>query len=296
MRLICWNIQWGRGVDGKVDLPRIVREARGIADFDVLCLQELTRGFHAQQKIGGGAGLPGSPSADQFAELAALLPGFAVFSAIGADLPPVQIGGLRRQFGNAIATRLPPRQVFRHSLPWPADPGIPSMPRMALEAVIDTDAGPLRIITTHLEFYSETQRMAQIETLRDLHVEACGHAARPAAQEGRESPFAAMPRPASAVVCGDFNSAAGASAYRRMLAPMPAGAAAPDFLDAWILANPGLARAPTVGVYDHEQWRDGPFPCDFIFVTSDLAGRVARCQVDQQSAASDHQPVLLELH
>ncbi len=26
MRLVDWNIQWGRGVDGRVDLARIVRE------------------------------------------------------------------------------------------------------------------------------------------------------------------------------------------------------------------------------------------------------------------------------
>lgn len=296
MRLVNWNIQWGRGVDGAVDLRRIVREIRRIADFDVLCLQELSRGFHAQEQIGGGAGLPGSPSADQFAELAALLPGFTVIEAIGADLPPVQAGGARRQFGNAIATRLPVRQVFRHSLPWPADPDVPSMPRVALEAVADTAAGWLRIVTTHLEFYSETQRMAQIEALRGIHAEACGHAVRPAAQEKRNSPFAAMPRPTPAIVCGDFNSAAGSPAYRRMLEPMPATAAAPAFLDAWTLANPDIARTPTVGVHDHEQWPDGPFACDFIFVTEDLAGRVTRCQVDMQSSASDHQPLLLELH
>src|ERR1700730_4562857 len=47
MRLVNWNIQWGRGVDGRVDLARIVREARALCDFDVLCLQEVTRGFHA---------------------------------------------------------------------------------------------------------------------------------------------------------------------------------------------------------------------------------------------------------
>ena len=40
MKLITWNIQWGRGVDGRVDLDRIVRTARAMADFDVLCVQE----------------------------------------------------------------------------------------------------------------------------------------------------------------------------------------------------------------------------------------------------------------
>ena len=37
MKLITWNIQWGRGIDLKVDLARIAHGAREIADFDVLC-------------------------------------------------------------------------------------------------------------------------------------------------------------------------------------------------------------------------------------------------------------------
>ena len=28
MRLLTWNIQWGRGLDGRVDLPRIVDAIR----------------------------------------------------------------------------------------------------------------------------------------------------------------------------------------------------------------------------------------------------------------------------
>jgi endonuclease/exonuclease/phosphatase family metal-dependent hydrolase len=50
-----------------------------------------------------------------------------------------------------------------------------------------------------------------------------------------------------------------------------------------------------VGLYDHEQWPDGAFACDFIFVTEDLASRVAACEVDPDSQASDHQPMWLEL-
>ena len=45
MKLITWNIQWGLGIDGRVDLKRIVDDARRIADFDVLCLQEVSDNF-----------------------------------------------------------------------------------------------------------------------------------------------------------------------------------------------------------------------------------------------------------
>jgi endonuclease/exonuclease/phosphatase family metal-dependent hydrolase len=289
MRLVDWNIQWGRGVDGRVDLARIVTEAKALHDFDVLCLQEVTRGFHEGEQAGGLAGGPGS---DQFAELAALVPGATVIDAIGSDLPPAGNGVARRQFGNAIVSRLPVRQVLRHSLPWPADPARPSMLRVALEAVLETDVGPLRVISTHLEFYSETQRLAQIERLRDLHAEACAHAREPAKAESQASPFADTARPMSAIICGDFNSAFEASAYRRMLEPI---SYAPSFVDAWTCAHPGEPRAATVGLYDHDQWPDGPFACDFVFVTEDLKPRIAGCEVDQASRSSDHQPMWVEL-
>ena len=37
-----YNIHYGVGADGKYDVPRI---ADAIADADVMCLQEVTRGF-----------------------------------------------------------------------------------------------------------------------------------------------------------------------------------------------------------------------------------------------------------
>ena len=77
MKLITWNIQWGRGVDGRVDLERIVRTARALADFDVLCLQEVADHF---------PGLEGNDERDQFAELSRLLPGYARSEVMG----PVQ--------------------------------------------------------------------------------------------------------------------------------------------------------------------------------------------------------------
>jgi endonuclease/exonuclease/phosphatase family metal-dependent hydrolase len=289
MRLVDWNIQWGRGVDGRVDLARIVAEAKALHDFDILCLQEVTRGFHESEQAGG---LGGRPAPDQFAELETLIPGATVIDAIGSDLPPVGAGLARRQFGNAIVSRLPVRQVLRHSLPWPADPAKPSMLRVALEAVIETDVGPLRIISTHLEFYSEKQRLAQVARLRELHAEACAHARQPARAESQASPFADTARPTSAIICGDFNSAFDASAYRAMLAPL---ADAPAFLDTWTCAHPNAPRAATVGLYDHDQWPDGPFACDFIFVTEDLKPRIAGCEADQSSRSSDHQPMWLEL-
>ncbi|KUZ27676.1 endonuclease/exonuclease/phosphatase family protein [Burkholderia territorii] len=283
MRLIDWNVQWGRDADGVVDLPRTIAAARQLGDFDVLCVQEVTRGFGA---------LPGRPGPDQFAELAALLPGYTVVDAIGADLPALEPGAPRRQFGNAIATRLPVRRVLRQLLPWPADASAPSMPRVALDVEVVTPSGPLRVVTTHLEFYSARQRLAQVDALRDRHREACAHADRPAPAENATGPFSATNQPRDAIVCGDFNSAFGSDAYQRMLAPL---ADAPSFVDAWVARHPGCTPPPTAGVYDTAQWSEGPLTCDFVFVTDTLLPRVRRCEIDAGLRASDHQPVVLEL-
>ncbi|AOI65765.1 endonuclease [Burkholderia territorii] len=283
MRLIDWNVQWGRDADGVVDLPRTIAAARQLGDFDVLCVQEVTRGFGA---------LPGRPGPDQFAELAALLPGYTVVDAIGADLPALEPGAPRRQFGNAIATRLPVRRILRQLLPWPADASAPSMPRVALDVEVVTPSGPLRVVTTHLEFYSARQRLAQVDALRDRHREACAHADRPAPAENATGPFSATNQPRDAIVCGDFNSAFGSDAYQRMLAPI---ADAPSFVDAWLARHPGCTPPPTAGVYDTVQWSEGPLTCDFVFVTDTLLPRVTRCEIDAGLRASDHQPVVLEL-
>ncbi|GLU34641.1 endonuclease/exonuclease/phosphatase family protein [Trinickia caryophylli] len=283
MRLLSWNIQWGRDAGGSVDLARTVAEARRLSDFDVLALQEITRGFDT---------LPGRPSGDQFAELSAALPGFTVLDAVGADLPPPLPGKPRRQFGNALATRLPVRRVIRHSLPWPADAKAPSMPRVALEAEIERAAGALRVIVTHLEYYSEIQRLAQVDELRRVHREAVDHARHPAPAEPSAGPFAASDRPPSAIVCGDFNCDFGSPAYQRFVEPIDD---APSFIEAWTALHPGCKRPPTAGVYDQAQWSEGPLSCDFVFVTDNLRDRLVRCEIDPHTQASDHQPILIEL-
>jgi endonuclease/exonuclease/phosphatase family metal-dependent hydrolase len=282
MKLITWNVQWCRGCDGVVDPARIVETARETADFDVLCLQELARNF---------PGLPGSSGEDQFGALERLLPGYTVVKGVATDVPAP--GGGRREFGNALVTRLPVLQVFRHLLPWPADAAAPGMQRSAVEAVLGLPSGPLRVTTTHLEYYSAAQREAQVERLRELQAEAAGRALAPVRAGKEGGPFAALPRPASGVLTADFNFRPDDPLHARVQAPL--GAGAPRYRDAWRLLHPGTPQPPTLGVYDKEQWPEPAFACDFIFVTEDIAGRVEDVTVNGATDASDHQPVLLVL-
>jgi endonuclease/exonuclease/phosphatase family metal-dependent hydrolase len=282
MKLITWNIQWGRGADGRVDLDRIVAHARRLADFDVLCLQEVSAAYPE---------LPGCDGGDQFEGLAGRLPGYTAISGVATDTPGPDGG--RRAFGNLLLSRFPVLQVFRHLLPWPADPGVPGMQRMAVEATLDTPLGLLRVTTTHLEYYSRLQRAAQIERLRELHQEAVAQAASPRPGDASEGPFCFVPRAAASILTGDFNCRPEAPEWSRVLAAMDDGT--PAYRDAWALTHPAQPHAPTTGLYDKKQWPDLPFACNFIFVSEDLAPRVQAMCVDVTSDASDHQPLLIEL-
>ncbi len=202
--LITWNIQWGRGCDGVVDLQRIVDTARGLADFDVLCLQEVASNY---------PGLTGSAGEDQPALLARLLPGYTpvfgaaadVFASDGAHASNGHSAGARRQFGNMILSRLPVVQAFRHLLPWPVDPENASMQRALVEVVIEAPFGALRVMTTHLEYYSAAQRAAQVERIRELHAEAALRARYERTRDTSTGPFRSMRRAAAVILTADFN-------------------------------------------------------------------------------------------
>jgi endonuclease/exonuclease/phosphatase family metal-dependent hydrolase len=281
MNLITWNIQWGRGSDGRVDLERTIAHARRFADFDVLCLQEVSDGY---------PNLAGCDGGNQFARIAALLPGHTAICGVATDTAGP--GGQRRRFGNMILSRLPLRQAFRHLLPWPAEGGVRSMQRVAVEATLETPLGLLRVTTTHLEYYSKGQRAAQIDRLRELHREAVAHSRIERPGGAQDGPFESVPRGAAAILTGDFNLGPSDEGLSRLLGPIDGET--PSYLDAWQVAHPAQAHAPTVGLHDKEQWPT-PMTFDFICVSADLVPRVRDVRVDVVSAASDHQPVLIEL-
>jgi len=280
MRIVSWNVQWGRGVDGRVDLDRTLRWLQA-CNADVICLQELA--VHHP-------GLAGGADEDQPALVAAGLPGWEPIYGIGSDLTDGHGG--RRQFGNLILSRLPVLQAFRHLLPSPLDPALPSMQRVAVEVVVETPCGALRVVTTHLEYYSPLQRLAQVDALKALQLEAYRHALLPRSSAESDPPFAVQPRGEFSVFCGDFNFPAGAPEHLRLQDDIAVGV--PRLVDAWTLAHPGEPHAPTAGVHQ-ATFTSGPQCYDFFFVSANLGRRVAGVSVDARTDASDHQPVLLEL-
>ena len=283
MKLITWNVQWCRGVDQKVDPSRIVEEARRLADFDVLCLQEIADNF-ADPRLAGSSG------ENQFARLAELLPGFEAVEGIAVDQPG---NGSRRRFGNMILSRFPVKQVYRHLLPHPLDPGVPGMPRIAVEAVLAADIGEVRVITTHLEYYSPKQRIAQVHALRAIYAEGHAYARDAQVTISDGGPFQTFVRPRATIITGDFNFEPDWPEYPQMLASIDEDT--PALADAWRIVHPDVANPSTFKIYEKKHPDEPELHCDFIFVGDELRPRVRDIRVDQKSQASDHQPVIITL-
>lgn len=274
--IVTWNIQCGQGCDGIIDLERIAAVTRALGDADVICFQEVSRND------------PGIASgADQATVLGTLFSGYEAFFGAGLDRKN-ENGKERRQFGNVLLSRLPVLQVFRHLLPRPADGGLKHMQRVAIEAVVQSASGLLRVATTHLEYYSVKQRRAQVAQLRALQKEISENAASPPA--AGETPYDPLPRPASLVLCGDFNLLPDDAEYRLLFSQEEI-----HLVDAWRKTHAGKPHPPTTGLYDRKQWEHGGHCRDYFALTPDLAPRIASLEMDDKSDASDHQALRLVL-
>lgn len=283
IEIVCWNIRWGKGYDGAVDLSRIVKTAMAMGDPDILCFQEVARNFPSLTDDGG---------ADQTAEFCQLLPEFEAIFGAGTDVAG-DSSGQRGQFGNLVLTRLPVLQTFGHMLPRPAIAETPHAQRQALEVITATALGPLRIINTHLEYHSAKHRFAQVERLRSLHQESSAHpiSAR-VLRDADDGPYVPPVGPCPTVLCGDFNMEMSESAYGRLLEAFDDGVAA--FVDAWTVVRPGEDHPLTCGIYERIYWSSAHCR-DFIFITQDLVERARTINVDQKTDGSDHQPLRLVL-
>lgn len=281
MKLVSWNIQWARGCDGRVSAERIAGTVRAWGDPDVICLQEVAVGFDT---------LPGMRGEDQVAQFRALFPGYTAVFAPGSD----RLGedGRRLQFGNLTLSRLPVLAVWRRLLPWPADDSVPGMQRAVAEVTVATPSGPLRVLNTHLEYYSAIQRMAQVEALRALSAEALAHLRAPARSKDTNPAFLPPSRPAAALLCGDFNCEPHSAEHARLTAP--ADEAGADWIDLWTHCHGSRPHAHTVGLHGAD-WPDHPYCCDFALATPALLPRVIGIDVNGRTDASDHQPLRVEL-
>jgi endonuclease/exonuclease/phosphatase family metal-dependent hydrolase len=290
MLFASYNIQFGTGRDGRVDLARI---ARTVEAADVIALQEVERFT------------PRTAMADQPEALAALLPRHHWVYGPGLDLdadlvaPDGRVTQRRRQFGNMLLARAPILAARNHLLPKFATLTQFSLQRCAIEGVIATPRGRhLRAVSVHLSHLGDGDRSPQVEALLDLHRRApsegagwCGGNRDPAWTEGKP----AVPMPREAVIMGDFNLTIASPLYARIVGPMSPQYGrmnnAEGFVDAWVAAG----NREDEGITCLSGSLNTAERIDYCFASASLAPLVRRAWIDGDADGSDHQPIFTEI-
>jgi len=141
MRVLCWNIHHGVGMDGQLDLKRIARVIAA-ANPDVVALQEVDR--HCAR----------SGEVDQAAELGRLLEMTPVFGKA------LDLGG--GEYGLAVLSKFPIVRHEVHRLPGEGEP------RIALEVRLRSKTGAFSLTNVHLDHRGAEPRLLQAEALDKL--------------------------------------------------------------------------------------------------------------------------------
>jgi endonuclease/exonuclease/phosphatase family metal-dependent hydrolase len=147
-------------------------------------------------------------------------------------------------------------------------------------------------MTTHLEYYSQSQRQSQAAQVRQWHQMACDQALRPPVSLPIDinTPYQTKPHTTDVILCGDFNFEPNSVEYQVITSSTQRH----HFVDSWPLGKPNTPHPPTFRLYD-DTYGPEPSSCDFIFVSESLAKRVKTVAAETQTQVSDHQPLYLEL-
>ncbi|MCP4768948.1 MAG: hypothetical protein GY875_22140 [Gammaproteobacteria bacterium] len=277
MRIISWNVQYGKSSDGNADFSRSLRHIRSLGDFDVICLQELARNM-AEYCIPG--------QSDHMLMARRFFKEHKVVWGSGFSWP-AQDGddNHRQEFGNISLIKSGLLDFRVHPLPQPATPGTRQMQRIAVETVVDSTMGPISILNTHLAFHDNAENQQQVEHLNHLEQERTAHQREPK-RVGTGTYQAGFPASAR-MLCGDFNFTPDTPQYRYQLDM--------NWADAWKLNKSDETHPPTCGIFDAAQWPQGRHCRDFFWLSPELQSLQFKISVDTDTNLSDHQPVMLEI-
>ena len=228
MKFLSYNIQYGKGQDGKYNLYRI---AQIIKEADVACIQEVEKFWQRSGFV------------DQTQILSELLPNYYSVFGPALDMDASlkneygQIANRRRQFGNMIFSKFPiissrnfplPKTEYCSLETWISDH---SIQRALLEVVIDIPGiNSTRVYSTHLSHRSLETRLPQVKFLQKIINQApyeqgawSGDHSEPIEgwTEGEKPPM-----PEQFILMGDMNFTLNSKEYKEMVD-------SEDFYDAW---------------------------------------------------------------
>ena len=287
MKCVSYNIQYGIGLDSRYDIARIADAVRGA---DVIALQEVTRN---NPKNGGR---------DMVAELRDALPDyFAVFGPnfeadFGSSLKDGRAVDVHFQFGNMVLSKTPIKLSRNLLLPRRRSFDKLDLQRGALEALIETEYGPVRFYSVHLDHRDPDERLEQVRFLRErvLNYPLEGGALTGLSELGLPEP----PLPESYLMMGDFNMLAGTDEYLALAGRIDPSMGMPLSSARAVdcAAHIGGGAEPATTWVEPEDPQDTTLHkrIDYAFASPDLALRLKASRVDQAAVGSDHQPLWVE--
>ena len=281
MRILSWNVQYGKSSDGSADFSHILQHIKSLGDFDVICLQELARNMAEYCR---------PDQSDHFLMTQQFFKEHQAVWGSGFSWPRQDgdgdgIGYLRQEFGNISLVKSGLLDFRVHQLPQPATPGKEQMQRIAVETLVDSIMGPVSIINTHLAFHDDAENQQQVEHLNQLEQERTAHHREP--KRPGSGTYQAGSLATARILCGDFNFTPDTPQYRYQLDM--------NWMDAWKLNNSDEAHPSTCGIFDAVQWPQGAHCRDFFWLSPELQSLQFKMSVDTDTNLSDHQPVMLEI-
>jgi len=299
MKIVTYNIRFGLGLDQAYNLERIAAEVDGA---DIIGLQEVERFWRRSGMV------------DQPQVLGELLKGFywAYCPAFDVDASTINgdgsVSNRRRQFGPMVLSRWPILSARTLVLPQLPASELISMSTGALECVIGTPQGPMRVYSLHLSALSPRERLLQIDALLEMNktiehsgtvMMAAGNHRNPAEAQhivdldwdNGEPP---LPKPVNTIFMGDFNSTAESAEYIRFAGEADPvfgrGVHSDSFVDSWSVARETAGSPESWWPDPPDRLPGHPLRLDYCYVSAVLASKVNRCWVDTTAVGSDHRP------
>lgn len=279
MNIVSYNIQFGRGMDRRIDLKRI---CKSIDEADIICLQEVDVGWLRSGGI------------DQAKAISELLPEYYwVFGSsfdVDGSLKNADgtIDNRRRQHGDMILSRWPIVSTRTFNLAKTHHENKFNNQMGFVEAVIQTESRAIRVYNFHAGYLKVDERLAQVEHLARIYNQSPGQGGAWSGKADIDGDDWSNQKPAPempdmAIVCGDFNCEFGSDEYACLLSHT-------DLVDCWQLADPANINLSTLKNEMTDDIRIAG-KIDHIFVSPDLSEKIQRVEIDYDADGSDHRPV-----
>ena len=295
---LTYNIHYGVGSDGALDLSRIVDVIRYA---DVVALQEVDRFWDRSGNV------------DQVRVITEAMPDHYAAWGPSIDLHKDIVRAddsarrIRRQFGNLLLSRFPILSVCCHMLPKYGATELLDIRRSVIEAVVAAPSGALKVYCTHLCHLSDAQRERQVRALLTICANSRIEGPAISGTHPTDPDWTAEDHPDDmpddTVLLGDLNFVPDSPPYALLAGDLTdrfgAIARRNGFADAWRVGQ-GSAQAEAANVQAGITRHDRPGSqhgrrIDYCFLSSGLVSRLISAEVMANAEGSDHKPLLVTL-